>query len=128
MSLGVTAELASIELLNLVEETVELVNGLLNVVPRLIKVASVRNRQLDLLRLHLAGNFLIGLVHSEELFMGLLQAFKLVGGVDEDAISLIRVHMDVDIGGGDGLHGVGGTIIEQVGDGHGEIFLTDVEV
>ena len=76
----------------------------------------------------MAVNFLVGLVHSEKLLMGLLQAFKLVGGVDEDAIGLIWVHMDVDIGGGDGLHGVGGTIIEQVGDGHGEIFLTDIEV
>ena len=36
--------------------------------------------------------------------------------------------MDVDIGGRDSLHGVGRTVIEQVGDRHGEIFLTNVEV
>ena len=76
----------------------------------------------------MAVNFLVGFVHSVKLLMGLFQAFELVGGVDEDAISLVRVHMDVDICGRDGLHGVGGTVIEQVGNRHGEVFLTDVEV
>ena len=73
-------------------------------------------------------NFSKSLVHGVKLLMGLLQAFELVGRIDEDAISLVRVHVDVDIGGRDSLHGDGGTIIEQVGDGHGKVFLTNVEV
>ena len=72
MRLWVIAELASIELLNLVEETVELEDRLLNIVPRFIKVASIRNRQCDTLRGHLAVNFLVSLMHGEKLLMGLL--------------------------------------------------------
>ena len=72
MRLWVIAELASIELLNLVEETVELEDRLLNIVPRFIKVASIRNRQCDTLRSHLAVNFLVSLMHGEKLLMGLL--------------------------------------------------------
>ena len=72
MRLWVIAELASIELLNLVEETVELEDRLLDFVPRFIKVASIRNWQCDTLRGHLAVNFSVSLMHGVKLLMGLL--------------------------------------------------------
>ena len=72
MRLWVIAELASIELLNLVKETVELEDRLLDFIPRFIKVASIRNWQCDTLRGHLAVNFFVSLMHGIKLLMGLL--------------------------------------------------------
>jgi len=60
----------------------------------------------------LAVHLSVGFVHRVQFFMGFLKFLQLVGGVDQDAVCLVRVDVDVDVGGGDCLEGGVGSASE----------------
>ena len=107
------AELASIELLYLVEDTVELADGLLDSNPSLVQISAVGYGEIDLLGGSLSLNSLESLMHSVELLVGFLKTLELVGWINKDAIGLVTVHMDVNVGAWDRLHVRLGSVTEE---------------
>ena len=113
MILGVN-ELSGGELLHLVEGAIELANGLLNVVPGLIEILAERSGQVDSVLSELAVDLSEGLMHGIELLVSLLQSLELVSGVNKDAVSLIGVHVNVDIGSWNSLQASVWAVTENV--------------
>ena len=121
-------ELASMELLNLVECAVELFNGLLDVVPSFIEILTVWSWEENSLRCKLSVNFSKRFMHGIELLMSLLKSLELVSGVNQDAVCFICVHMDVNIGGRDSLDSWTRTVEEGVYKRDGCIFFSHIEM
>ena len=96
-------ELASLELLNLVEDSIELFDCKLNLIPSLIVVTAIWSWQKGTLVSHLTIYFMEGLVHGMQLLVCNLQLLKLVSWINEDAVSFICIYMNVDICGWNGL-------------------------
>ncbi len=123
-------ELPRLVLLHPVEYPIELPDGHLNLVPCLIQVLPVRRGDVQSVGTQLSVHLPVGLVHGIQLLVSLLQAIQLVGRVHQNPVRLIRVHMNVYVGGGDRLDGVAGSVSEPVGQRHVDrhIFLGYVEV
>ena len=124
----VGTELSRVKNLYLVKQTIEFGNRLLNFKPGLVEVTSIWNRKLDALRRHLTVNCFVSLVHGVEFLMSLLQAFKLVGWVDEDSVGLVWIHVNVDVGCWDRLHVDLGTITKHVCQVNSHVFFGNIEV
>lgn len=97
-------KLSRIELLHFVENPVKLLDGQLDVVPRLVLVAADERWPGDGVLLHLLITDFIGVEHSVQFLVHFLETFKLVGWVNEDAVSFICIHLNVNVGRGYGLH------------------------
>ena len=103
---------SGIELLDFVENAIELHDGLFNFVPGFIHVATHWNLLLVRQCLELFVHKMIGQLERVDLLMRLLHLLHLVSGVNKDAVRLIIVHMDIDIGTWNGLHSVSWSVTE----------------
>ena len=128
MSFRIAAEFSCVEFLNAIEKAVKLRDALLDVIPSLIKIATVWNWKENTLARHLAVNFFVSLMHSIKFLMSLLQALQFVCRVNQNAVSLVRVNMNVYVCGWNGLHVNLRAITEQIGEVDSSVFLTDIEM
>ena len=83
------AQFTCIELLDLVEDSVEFGNGKLNVVPGLVLISTEWNRESLPIFRQLAVNLTVGLVHRVELFVSFFQFLELISRIDKDAVGFI---------------------------------------
>ena len=116
------------EHLDLVEDTVELEDTLLNLEPSLVHVPTVWNLGLIGESLELILNNSVGLGKSVDLLVGFFHLLHLVGWVDKDPVSLIVVHVDVDISARNGLHLRRRPVTKVLRQRHGQILLSHFEV
>ena len=90
--------------LDLVEDSIELHDGLLDLIPTLIEISSecmfwsVRNS------LHLLVNNLVSLLHGVSFLVNLLELFHFIGWIYHNTIGLIIVDVDINVGSWEGLH------------------------
>ena len=103
-----------IKLLNFVENAIEFHDGLLNLVPSLIQISAQWDLCLVSQVLELLVDEVVGELEGVQLLVGLLHFLHLVGWIDQDTVSLIVVHMDVDIGCRQSLERVHWTVAEDV--------------
>jgi hypothetical protein len=121
-------KLSSSELLNLIEGAVEAANSLFNVVPSFIKILAIGGWEVNSVLSKLTVNLSEGLVHGVELLMSLLQSLQLIGGINENAISFIRVNVNVDICGRDCLQSSVRAVTENIQETDGHILLSNIVV
>jgi len=67
-------------------------------------------------------------VHCVEFLVSLFKAFKLVGWVNQDSVSHVRIDVNVYVSGWDCLHRNLGTVSEQTCQVYSHVFFRNVEV
>ena len=127
MVLGVH-KLSCSEFLNLIEGAIEAADGLFNVVPSLVEILAIWGWEVNSVLSELTINLSEGLVHSIELLMSFLQSLQLVGGINENAISLIRVNMNVHVCGRDSLQSGVRAVTENVQETDSHILFSNIVV
>jgi hypothetical protein len=92
-------EFTSVEFFNTVKLSVESANSFFNLYPGLVVITAIWDGELNSLGSELVIDGLVSQVHGVELLVSLLGSLQLVGRVDQNAISLIRVDVNVNISG-----------------------------
>ena len=114
--------------LDLVEDSIELHDGLLDLIPTFIEISSecmfwsVRNS------LHLLVNNLVSLLHGVSFLVNLLELFHFIGWINHNTIGFIIVDVDINVGSWEGLHLSLWSVTKERGQVSGHIFLSDLEM
>lgn len=119
---------AGIELLYLVEYAVKLQDTLFNLEPSLVHVTTIGNLRLVSEPLELILHYAVSLCEGVYFLVSFLHALHLVSRVDQNTISLVIVHMNVDISARDCLHLSRGPITEVLSKRNRQILFGNLKV